>query len=63
LQALIAEFRVSELKQLLSFAQRSKYGRKKELRLRALSLVDDGCQSSIAFKIHELAARLTAFYI
>jgi len=55
MQSLVSKFRVSELQQLLTFAQRSKYGRKSELLERSLSLVGDGCPSSIAFKVHQLA--------
>ena len=54
-QSLISNFRVTELQQLLGFAQRRKNGRKSELFARALSLVNNGCPSSIAFKIHQLA--------
>ena len=57
-QSLISEFRVTELQQLLTFAQRSKNGRKRELLARSLSLVADGCPSSIAFKVHQLASKV-----
>ena len=58
LQSLISGFRVTELQQLMTFAQRSKKGRKTELVARALSLVDDDRLPSISFKIQQLA-RLT----